>query len=217
MAFSRAHPSARYFELLRMNKLLHEQGEIQTGLQPEKTFEGMSLLPHLKTIKALIERTGATTLLDYGCGKGHQYDPRPIKIKGVLYKSIIDYWGVAMLSGYDPCYPPYSQLPEGKFDGVISTDVLEHCSEQDLPWIMAEIFDCARLFVYVSIALYPATKLLPNGENAHSTLKPRKWWEELLRNAAASHPKVLWEACLESKVMTVKGPRIRGTLIGSGR
>ena len=44
--------------------------------------------------------------------------------------------------------------------------------------VMKEIFEMAQKFVYLNIAMYPAITVLPNGENAHCTLKPKEWWNE---------------------------------------
>jgi hypothetical protein len=48
----------------------------------------------------------------------------------VRWNSMKEYWGVESIRCYDPGYPPFSTLPEGRFDGVICTDVLEHCPEE---------------------------------------------------------------------------------------
>lgn len=50
-----------------------------------------------------------------------------------------DIWRVDSITLYDPGYEPYSTLPVGDFDGVICTDVLEHCPEEDIPWIFKRI------------------------------------------------------------------------------
>jgi hypothetical protein len=188
---------------------MHEQGATQHGIAPEQTFNGMSLLPQAVRIKRLVERTGASTLLDYGSGKGVQYDLRPVKAPdGSLHDSMVDYWDVIAVQCYDPCYEPYSKLPRGKFDGVICTDVLEHCPEEDLPWILDEIFGYAERFVYANIACYPASKRLPNGEDAHCTIKPVAWWRELLLAASAGRPGLVWEVWVQSLVSTPDGMRI---------
>jgi hypothetical protein len=83
-------------------------------------------------------------------------------------------------------------LPGNSFDGVISTDVLEHCPEDDLPWIVQELFDLADKFVFASIAGYPARKKLPDGENAHCTVRPLSWWTQLFNRAAADRPALIW-------------------------
>lgn len=217
MSFSRSNPSPRYSSLLAMYGQLHQHGETQLGLPAEQTFNGMSLSSQVARIKALVERTSANTLLDYGCGKGVLYEARPFKAPdGISYDSIVDYWDVVAVHCYDPCYAPYSRVPEGRFDGVLSTDVLEHCPEEDVPWILEEIFGYAEQFVYANVASYPARKHLPNGENAHCTIKPTAWWDDVLRATSARHPDVIYEVWVQTKIegesggQTLKEEVIRG-------
>ena len=92
---------------------------------------------------------------------------------------------------------------------MISTDVLEHCPEDDLAWIVDEIFGFADRFVFANVACYPASKRLPTGENAHCTIKPRDWWEELLRTVAARHPRVDWEVWVQYLEGAGSGARTR--------
>lgn len=199
MIFTRHNPSPRYQELTALYRRLHSEGEQRLGLSADETYPGASLLPHAKRIKVLIDSTGARTLLDYGCGKGYQYEPGKIAIPGEgTWDGVIDYWDVDEVCCYDPCYARYSKLPEGKFDGVISTDVLEHCPEQDVPWIVAEIFSYATRFVFASVACYPALTTLPNGENAHCTVRPLEWWRALFGAAARDQPGVTWKLLVEA-------------------
>lgn len=193
-AYTRANPSPRYVELLQGYSHLHSHGEPFLKTAPEATFPGASLLPHIEAIRSLIERSGAHEVLDYGSGKGLQYRPMEVRIKGSpgRWDSIAEFWDVDNVTCYDPCHPPYSRLPQGKFDAVISTDVLEHCPEEDLPWIVDEIFSFATKFVFVTIAGYVAKKRLPNGENAHCTIRPMGWWQKLFEDTAARHPGVDW-------------------------
>jgi hypothetical protein len=208
VSFSRTAPSPRYLELQSLYRTMHEKGEAFLCIPPEMTFPGNSLLPQEGRIKRLIDQTKAQTILDYGSGKGKQYEPRLIKDEsGKQWPSIIDYWDVDEIACYDPSYEPYSKLPEGKFDGVISTDVLEHCPEQDVPWIIDEIFGYATRFVFANVACYPALKRLPNGENAHCTIKPAEWWEALFRQSGTQRPGIVWEAWIESQIETPKGPK----------
>ena len=78
MPYSRQQPSARYRALLEMYRDMHVHGERFLGTAAEKTFDGRSLQKELVRIKRVIEQTGAQTILDYGSGKGRQYDPRQI-------------------------------------------------------------------------------------------------------------------------------------------
>ena len=106
---------------------------------------------------------GAKSLLDYGCGKA-QHHPEDWN----AYK-------------YDPAYPKYDKKPEAgrKFDLVICIDVLEHIPQADLPRIIKEIFDYSGKYVFATAATSKAGKTLPNGMNAHATVQPEEWWNEL--------------------------------------
>jgi len=209
MSYSRSNPSARYSELQKLYRTMHETGEVHLGIPPEKTFSGTSLALHAARIKRLSEMTGARTILDYGSGKGAQYGPCVTKDDaGHEWPGVLDYWDVDDVVCYDPGYPPFSKFPVGKFDGVICTDVLEHCPEEDIPWIVEEIFGFAERFVFANAACYPALKRLPTGENAHCTIKPVDWWRELIEGIAARHVGLVWEVWAQSRVETPQGPKL---------
>ncbi len=218
--YSRVNPSERYRELLDLYRQMHDHGEPARGQPAEHTFSGVSLGPQVHRVKALIERTGAQNVLDYGAGKGQAYDMRNVRLPGQreAVESIQDYWDVDYVQLYDPGYSPHSRLPEGRFDGVICTDVLEHLPEDDLPWILGEIFGYAERFVLLTIACYPAEKHLPNGDNAHVTIRPPEWWEARIRSAAAARPEVLWEAYVDVRSWNGDGSvqRVEHFLTGQG-
>jgi hypothetical protein len=200
-AFSRESPSPRYRELLALYQQLHAEGERSLGIPASRTFAGGSLPRHAPAIKRLIDATGSRTLLDYGAGKGEQYAAAKLELPdGTRIRRLADYWKVARIVAYDPAYPPLSRLPSEKFDGVICTDVLEHCPEDDLPWIVDELFALARRFVFANIASFPALKSLPNGENAHCTVRPPAWWAGLLHAIAHRHLGVRYHVLVDTRM-----------------
>ena len=206
MMYTRQNPSPRYRELNALYRSMHTEGEKFLGIPPEKTFPGQSLLPQGGRIKEMILRHGAKTLLDYGAGKGVQYQPMEITVEGVgRWSSMKAFWGIDELYCYDPAYEPFNKLPDKKFDGVISTDVLEHCPEEDIPWILDEIFGYATRFVFANVACYPAKKRLPNGENAHCTIRGPEWWHQHLLDASSRHPGIKWEVWVENITDTPRG------------
>jgi hypothetical protein len=216
MQYTRHRPSERYQQLITLYRDMHLHGDRLKGHVASGTFDGRSLVPQAPRIKGLIGQTGAARILDYGSGKGRQYDPAPFVIQGQgQWDGVLDYWGVDEVVCFDPAYPPYSRMPQGRFDGVIATDVLEHCPEEDMPWIVDEIFAFSTRFVYVTIACYPAVKRLPNGENAHCTIRPPDWWNELFRSTAARHAEVRWEAWLQSDSPT-RGRAVEELRLASG-
>lgn len=136
-------------------------------LHAEGRFPGVSLAPWVQDIARLITQTGATTLLDYGCGKGQQY------LKDQLHMG----WGI-MPTLYDPAVPGLTMKPRSRHDGVISTDVAEHIPEQEVMSYIADLHAYAKKFIFVSVCCRPAKRKLPDGRNAHVTIRPIQWWKE---------------------------------------
>ena len=128
---------------------------------------------YLQHIVDLVQDWNAESLLDFGCGKA----------EGYLEYNHHEHWGI-MPSLYDPAIPEYQNLPEGTFDGVISFDVMEHIPKEQIPETFDQIFSRADKFVFLGIATSPAKAVLPNGDNAHCTVEPIGWWEEMVHKHA---------------------------------
>ena len=214
--YNRENPGPRYRELTTLYRAMHTEGEKFLGIPPEKTFPGQSLLPQAGRIKEMIMRHNAKTLLDYGAGKGMQYQPMQIIAEGIgEWPGIQAFWEVDEIYCYDPAYTPFNKLPDKKFDGVVSTDVLEHCPEEDIPWILDEIFSYATRFVFANVACYPAKKRLPNGENAHCTIREPEWWHRLLSDVSNRHSNIKWEVWVQYLTDTPRGREMVENRLGN--
>jgi len=134
-------------------------------------FIGQQPKHYKKEIGDLIKETDSQEILDYGCGKARHY----------LVDNLHKEWGVPLPHCYDLFYKPFSNRPQGKFEGVICTDVLEHVPEDELPELLEDIFNYATKFVFFSISTKPAKKTLPDGRNAHITLHDEGWWNGLIK------------------------------------
>ncbi|NEQ40208.1 MAG: hypothetical protein F6K40_29780 [Okeania sp. SIO3I5] len=191
-SYSRSNPSPRYQELLAMYQQMHAHGSPEHNIPAKVMFAGQSLSRQALNIKDLIAKYQGKSLLDYGSGKGMAYRTKfvPPNQKDKVFPNVQTFWGIEQLTCYDPAYLENSNLPKGKFDAVICTDVLEHCPTEDMPWIVEEIFSFASKFVYANVACRPAAKRLPNGENAHCTVKSVEWWESLINSIAENYPSV---------------------------
>jgi len=75
--------------------------------------------------------------------------------------------------------------------------------------------DFAQRFVFASVASYAARKRLPNGENAHCTVRPAQWWRELFRSSAERHPDIAWEVWVQSWIQTAHGGELAEEHLGS--
>lgn len=138
-------------------------------------FDGQSLTPHAERIGQLLRETNSKTALDFGCGKGLQYKEHRLHQ--------VHHWGL-MPSLYDPGLSALATLPDGPFDAVICTDVLEHVPELFVEETLHKIFSRASRMVYLNISIRLAVKKLPNGENAHCTVKQPDWWMNLISKHA---------------------------------
>jgi hypothetical protein len=216
-SFSRESPSPRYRELIGLYRQMHETGDRARATPPEQTFPGYSLLQQAARVKQLLDHYESSSVLDYGSGKARQYEPMELKLSdGRSFPDIPSFWGMASLVCYDPAYPPLSRLPSEQFDGVICTDVLEHCPEEDMSWIVDEIFGFARKFVFAIVACHPAVKCLPNGENAHCTIKPIVWWKALLDEVAGRFSHVRYHIVFRTVGKDAEGNRRQSEVVLEG-
>lgn len=200
---ARSHPSARYIELLHFYHAMHQEGfmrvdsERPTYAAAQEAFVGREVCDYAASIRALLRLTRSRTVLDYGAGKGNQYRLR-VAANGNIYGGLREYWDADAVTCYEPGQSATSQAPNHADDLVVCTDVLEHIPEQDLPWVINEIFGHALHAVFCSIAAYPAFARLPDGENAHVTIRPPPWWHGLLQSTAVLYPNVRYLAPVET-------------------
>jgi hypothetical protein len=139
-------------------------------------FRGLSLVQHADAIGELIAKHKARTLLDYGSGAGQAYN-KPHRLHLA--------WGVDIPTRYDPAFPKFANLPAGKFDGVICSDVAEHIPIDEVPVFIARLFGYAERFVWASVCCRLANKTFPDGTNLHVTVRPMAWWTELFAQESA--------------------------------
>ena len=182
MKYSRHHPSENYKQHIAYYQSMHTQGYSRNingqdqFTSAQDSFPGDALGKFLQPIQQIIEVTGAKSVLDYGSGKGQKYHQNNIEINGEHFQDIQNYWKIDSIKLYEPALQQYNALPADKVDGVISTDVLEHIPEEDIPWVIEEMFEVSKNFVFASIACFDALAILPNGKNAHCTVKHPQWW-----------------------------------------
>ena len=169
---SRHNPSDDYVNLIKMYEEKHDQAG---GM-----FNGRSLLKFVDLIKAYLEDNNCKSILDYGCGKGILYGEDYHTITDEIDCPLPEYWNLDEYELFDPGYEKYGKLPIHRKDAVICTDVLEHVAEEDLSWVVDEIFSYAKKIVFINVACFEAMKTLPDGRNAHiSVFTPDNWLQLL--------------------------------------
>ncbi len=130
---------------------------------------GNSSLKYLEQISLMIDFLNPKTILDFGCGKGS------------LVEAISRKYPEIEVFGYDPAIPERTELPNKKIDFIINTDVLEHIPEAELPEIVDSISKISQN-VFFGLHHAEAKNFLPNGENAHCTIKPPEWYHHFFKS-----------------------------------
>jgi len=132
--------------------------------QNDRKWRGTTVVKYIPIINEIIKSKQIKTILDYGCGKAQNHPKE---------------WNATK---YDPAVPEFSAKPDRRFDLVISTDVLEHIPEESIDEVLKDIFNYSDQWVFLTICTREAREILPNGMNAHATVKPEEWWNDKLKD-----------------------------------
>ena len=75
-------------------------------------------------------------------------------------------------------------------DCLVSFDVLEHVFISDIPCVIYHIFSYSSKLVIINVACYPANKVLPNKDNAHTSQRNPSWWKGMIDSIANLFPDI---------------------------
>lgn len=112
------------------------------------------------TIEKMVGSLRVDSVIDFGCGRS---------------LDIAALWPHASHCYYDPAIPGMDTLPEHAFDLGYCTQVMEHIPEAELPEVLATMKALSPNWL-LTIHTGLANQILPNGKNAHVTVKPESWW-----------------------------------------
>ncbi|MDK2921217.1 MAG: hypothetical protein PWR24_774 [Desulfonauticus sp.] len=128
---------------------------------------GYNSIRFINLIQLITYEIDANILLDYGSGQSNLYSLIQKKLN-------------LQCDRYDPAIDKISSIPKKKYDLIINTDVLEHIPETDIEDVVKHIkYYSENVFFF--IATRTAAEILPNGENAHCTVRNANWWLEKIK------------------------------------
>lgn len=183
-------------DLIQLYSQMADQGYLRKdGSKVDVAFADFESRRFRSHIKEIFDVHKVTSVLDYGCGGSDWTSPG---FDTATQKSAVEYYGLADVYRYEPARG-IDERGTAIADCVISFDVLEHIFVSDVPKILDDIFRIARSVIVLNVACYPAAARLPNGENAHITVRPSAWWKGQVDAVATNYPEItVYLACSSS-------------------
>ena len=141
------------------------------GTRKENVYNDFQLRKFRNLCQNQISSEKIKTVLDYGGGgsdwNAPNFDPK-------TNQSAKDFFKLQQVDKFEPAR---GLMQKKKADCVVCMDVLEHIFIQDIPKVIDELFALSKKLLVVNVACYKAAALLPNGENAHITVRSPDWWK----------------------------------------
>lgn len=146
-------------EYAAMQAQMHTRGDYGTHGERHLSRAAIPILGLWETLKRTVK------VLDYGCGGGQ------------LGRTLRQMLNCATITDYDPFHPEWGGDREVELhDFCYSFDVFEHVEEICVDNVIDWIADHIKYGAYFEISLVAALKELPDGRNAHITIKSPEWW-----------------------------------------
>jgi hypothetical protein len=161
-------------------QMVHEGYDRIDGSTVKQVYNDFELRKFRNICKASFIDQKIKTVLDYGAGGSDWDTPNFDPITG---KTAKQYFLVDDVTSFEPAR---NLLVKRKSDAVVCMDVLEHVFISDIPTLVAELFSFSKKLLVVNVACYKAAAMLPNGENAHITVRPPEWWKGVFDTIASN-------------------------------
>jgi hypothetical protein len=173
-------------ELIQLYEKMAREGYERTDrTKVDNAFSDFELRAYRPNIRSIFNEYAISTVLDYGCGGS---DWRYKGFDDETGQSAMEYFKLRNVYRYEPAR---SVDERQTADCVISFDVLEHIFISDMPSVLRDMFSYAAKLLVLNVACYAAAATLPNGENAHITVRHPFWWKGMIDGIAVEYPNVV--------------------------
>ena len=172
-------------DLIKLYEEMAVKGADRTdGKRKEKVYNDFQLRKFRNLCQHQISSEKIKTVLDYG-GGGSDWDAPNFDPK--TNQSAKEFFQIQKVDKFEPAR---GLMEKKKADCVVCMDVLEHIFIEDIPKVVAELFSLSKKLLIVNVACYKAAALLPNGENAHITVRSPDWWKGVFDTISSNHENI---------------------------
>jgi len=182
-------PSTYYLESVELGKKFQKENS---------SWGGDDCKNYHNQIRFLMDKYNAKTVLDYGCGKGRQYEefasyglPDYQVSEPMTFDTRINAESVYK---FDPCVEKFDIEPLGQqFDAVICTQVLGGIPDADMPWLRDKLMNYATKFVFIglhSVDIPPKSKKRMYDARYVNYNRTVEWYQDQFKDW--SGPSLYW-------------------------
>ena len=172
-------------DLIKLYEEMAVKGTNTTdGKRRENIYNDFQLRKFRNVCRNQISSEKIKTVLDYG-GGGSDWDSPNFDPK--TNQSAKEFFKIQHVDKFEPAR---GLLEKKRADCVVCMDVLEHIFIEDIPKVVAELFALSEKLLVVNVACYKAAALLPNGENAHITVRSPDWWKGVFDAISISYENI---------------------------
>ena len=169
-------------DLIKLYEEMVEKGiQKVDGTINNSAYNFFQLKKFRSMVKDKLSDEAIKTVLDYGSG-GSDWDAP--NFDSQTNQSAKDFFQIHNVDKFEPAR---GLMEKKKADCVVCMDVLEHIFIEDIPKVVDELFFLAKKLLIVNVACYKAAALLPNGENAHITIRSPDWWKGVFDVTASNY------------------------------
>lgn len=179
--------SAQGAKLIKQYQIMAQEGFERTDGQKtpaEFAYNSFQLKKFRHICKDYFVDNNIQTVLDYGGGGSDWSASNFDEINAMSAKQ---FFNVSSVTTFEPARELDQKINS---DAVVCIDVLEHIFIGDIANLLFELFSLANKLLIINVACYKAAALLPNGENAHITIRSPHWWKGAIDTVSSNYPNV---------------------------
>ena len=156
--------------------------------QQNKSWDGKDTFSYHRQIRDVAHHYNCKTVLDYGCGKGHQWAETAAFWPNTTVMKFVDYLNVNSVFQYDPCVAEFAiEPPDQQYDLVICNQVLPYIPDADLFWVKQQLMKLTGVVCFIGMHPQPpkAKKQIYNKEH-FSAERSQQWYKEFFSDWQSS-------------------------------